>query len=294
MKRCRKSLCYVCYNHTHHIFYINSHFVGRSKGKLINFNDNIYHLSVGCKTWVPVIDGTLITRPDGPLSTIWTSTRGFLQNIKSWVNPNFPWFVISLSSLHPSTFPLVIWHCRRRRAFRTFFVPGERRREAAMGGGDEGVGCKADKERGSTLLAFNKRHPQHFPYTHIRSPRSRKGRSRGWRGSGELEEGEIKEIAPHRRCPSTIHPLSSVRWVPSLSQTPFFSHGARRRKTLLYRAPPPLSVHQLLNLTLASRGGTWFIVPLTCSKPVASCFGTGGCQSQNGTWIMSHPSCITG
>lgn len=146
--------------------------------------------------------------------------------MKSQIHPNFPWFVFSLSSLHPSTFPLVIWHCRRRRAFMTFFVPGERRREGGARQRGWGVGCRGDKARGSTLLAFNKRHPQRFPCTYTRSsqtpPGSRKGWSWEWRGDVELEEGEIKEMHPTIALRPTSTPFLVFGGFLSLSQIPFF------------------------------------------------------------------------
>lgn len=141
---------------------------------------------------------------------------------------------------------------------------GREGRGSVWGGG---VGCRGDKARGSTLLAFNKRHPQRFPYTYTRSsqtpPGSRKGWSWGWWGGVELEEGEIKETHPTIavRPPST--PFLVFSGFLARPESPF-SHG-ERRKTLLFIAPPPLSVLGLLNLTLASCGGTWFIVLLTCS-----------------------------
>lgn len=256
-------------------------------------------MSSGRNTWLlfPVIDETL-TCPYGPLSTIWNSTRISSPYLKNQIHPNFPWFVISLSSLHPSTFPLVIWHCRRRWAFRTFFVPGERRREARGGGwGGEGVGCRGDKARGSTLLAFNKRHPQHFSYTHPRSPqtppRSRKGWSWGWRGGVELEEGEIKETHPTIavRPPST--PFLVFGGFLACPESPFFPRGAAEENTPLHSSASFVCT----SVTQFDFGIVWWDLiycPPHLLHSVASCFGAGGCQDQNGTWIMSHPPCIAG
>lgn len=174
-----------------------------------------------------------------------------------------------------------------------------------MGWGGEGVGCRrGDNARGSTSFTFNKKPPPNALHTHTLTqthtpqlpPSSRKGRSWGWRGSMELEEGGKKERKstppPAPPPPSTPFQCS---WDASMSCTPFFSHR-ERRKTLHRPRLPSLRFNAWIWLWHQTHL-VWLTVIyyrphlLRC---IASCFGTDGCQSLYCTWIVSLPSCIEG
>lgn len=120
-----------------------------------------------------------------------------------------------------STYPSVIWHCRRRQAFRTFFFPEK------DGGGRDNI-------RGSTPFTFNKRSPP--PNA---SPRTEGAEPSQRAGQPAVRRCEVKGL--RKKIPPLL-----FRGMPKYPM--LFLTGRKILPTLGPNPPPPLPLNLLLSL----------------------------------------------
>lgn len=149
--------------------YVQTHLINSSS--IMSFGHLLVSVtSVSFDFWISVSWQHPHQFPLTPRNENQNGHRDYVKHPNDEVSSNFLWFVflLLLFFLGPRTIPpipLVIWHCRRRQAFRAFFVPGERRRETG-GEAARGRGAGGETMPEVPLCSASIRAPPPTLYTH--------------------------------------------------------------------------------------------------------------------------------